>query len=59
MISRGKRKYIIRLVSSSIWNSMSPEEQKAANEAFVESAITQMCIGWRIPRAMLTGSDKQ
>lgn len=58
MISRGRRKHIIKLVSSALWNAMSPEEQAAANDAFVESVLNEMSIGWRIPRAILTGSAK-
>ena len=58
MISKGRRRHVKRMVQNAIWNALTPDQQEAALNRFVEASLDAVSIAYQIPRHMLLGQSK-
>jgi hypothetical protein len=58
MISRGKRRYIRKLVVMMVWNATPVEERQRLIARQFHSVVDAVSIHCRIPRHMLVGTPE-
>ena len=55
MISRGKRRYIQRLISTHLWKQLPPNEQERRMRVHIEKAMRSVACHYRVPIRVLYG----
>lgn len=58
MISRGKRKHIVRLLRESSWNRLSDDAKSQFMTDAIDRTLDAISIAYGIPKRLLTGESK-